>query len=122
MPSPGDDINWTQQLGKLPTWMQGVIIWFRLLGMLAVLIMLVGIYIAKDLGIVSDSASRDRRALMSENKSQTEILLKNHELLRTQLELQAAHVDNTNTIARTLCFLIPKLSPQEQRECIKGVR
>ena len=129
MAHSGDDVNWGYQLEALPPWMRGAIVWFRLAGTVAIMVILVGVYVGKDLGLVDDRASTDRKELRQEALKHSRILEENQKYLMVQQELekqgqaiQRENVDNTKAIARNLCLLIPNLSKRDQQDCMNGVR
>lgn len=122
MSHSGDDVNWGEQLDKLPSWMRGAIVWFRLAGTVAIMVILVGVYVGKDLGLVEDRAAVDRKELRQEALKHSRILEENQKYLSQGQEIQKQNVEGTKAIARNLCFLIPNLSKREQQDCMNGVR
>lgn len=122
MPNTGDGVNWEVQLERLPDWMKGIIVWFKLAGTIVILVAMVGVYVGKDLGLVEDRAAAERRLMLETEIKQTRLLEENKQILKQGLDLQAKHIDNTNAIARNLCFLIPKMTEHEKNACMNGVR
>lgn len=115
----GDEVNWAEELKRLPLWVQSMIIWFRLVGLIGVVLVLVGFYVAKDMGFVSDRASIKREAIQHEIALNTQLLRQNQDVLARQLIAIEGHIRSTNRLARNLCFVL-RLNEEERQSCVNG--
>lgn len=122
MPNAGDDVNWAEQLSTLPGPMRAAIVWIRLSGMIAVIMILVGVLVGRDLGFFEDTATRDRRELLKLSADQQRILLQNQSVLNEQLSIMKQHSLNTEAISRNLCMMIPGISQTERQQCMNNDR
>lgn len=117
----GTEINWEEQLNRLPDWARSGIVTLRLVGMVGVIVALVGVYIAKDIGALDDAASRSRLQLVQDHVILQQKIDKMHDVLVKEIDMMQAHIKSTNAIARGQCLIIPNLSDRERRECMNGV-
>lgn len=116
---PEEDVNWSQELNKLPTVIRSVIIWFRLVGQIGVILVLVGFYIAKDMGYVSDYAALKRDSIYREVNELKGTSIAISDIQKRTLTAIEAHIKSTNRLASNLCYAL-RLSEDERRRCTEG--
>lgn len=120
MPNVEDQIDWKAQMDSLPTVVRAAIVWFRVIGLVGLVIVLVGINMGRELGLFEDQATQDRKSIMTSAVEQQRILHENQVILQRQLEITEHHAKNTEAISRNLCMMIPAISDREKRSCVNG--
>lgn len=120
MPSAEEQIDWKTQMESLPVAVRALIVWFRVIGLVGLVVLLVGINTGRELGLFEDQATRDRRTLMQSSIESQRLLKENQDILQRQLALTEKHASNTEAISRNLCMMIPTLTEREKRSCVNG--
>lgn len=120
MPHAEEHVDWKQELQSLPAPIRGAILALRLLGLIGVILILVSVNMARELGLLEDQATKDRRTILQSSVEQTRLLRESQTTLNRTLEVIEKHSSNTEQISRTQCMLIPNITDKERRACVNG--
>lgn len=122
-----DDVHWGQELKELPSPLRSTVVAIRLGGPIILIVALVGIIIGQALGIFDDQASRERRSILQYEVEALQQTRKNEQILvdlKAQLAVHTSlvekHTAATESIARTMCLVIPRLTDGDRHACMTG--
>lgn len=116
-----DKIYWGEQLEKLPAIVRIAIISIRLGGQTVIIMALVSVLIAMQLGLVRDQAARDREALLEETRQQSIEIRESHHVIEDELKILEDHVHTTKALALIMCANLNQRTP-ERNECLSLLR
>lgn len=112
-------------LASLPQSIRVIIITIRLLGLVGIIIVLVGVSTARELGVFQDQAYHDRKTIIQLSidlsrslSEQATIVRDTQSTLRQTLSVIEKQNHNMEAIQRTQCMLMHGATDRERRACL----